>query len=99
VSAKTVSNSLEVLRESANKWLDRPLHKRYWALYIDGTNFRIQRRGSTEKEPLLVVLGIGEDDCERENIYSSLWVEGLAVLAADALNPNATKAETFQKRS
>lgn len=64
VSAKTVTNSLEVVRESANKWLDRPLNKRYWALYIDGTNFKIQRRGSTEKEPLLVVLGIGEDDCK-----------------------------------
>lgn len=64
VSAKSVTNSLEVVRESAEKWLDRPLTKRYWALYIDGTNFRIQRRGSTEKEPSLVVLGIGEDDCK-----------------------------------
>lgn len=64
VSAKSVTNSLEVVRESADKWLDRPLNKRYWALYIDGTNFRIQRRGSTEKEPSLLVLGIGEDDCK-----------------------------------
>ena len=30
------------------------------ALYVDGTNFRIQRRGSTEKEPTLVVLGMDE---------------------------------------
>ena len=30
---------------------------------------------------------------EREYIYSSLWVEGLAVLAAETLNPNANKAE------
>ena len=64
VSAKSVSNSLEVVRGSAEKWLDRPLNKRYWALYIDGTNFRIQRRGTTEKEPSLIVLGIGEDGCK-----------------------------------
>ena len=30
---------------------------------------------------------------EGDRIYSSLWVEGLAVLAAEALNPHATKAE------
>jgi putative transposase len=64
VSAKTVTNSLEIVRDSAEKWLDRPLNKRYWALYIDGTNFKIKRRGSVEKEPSLVILGLGEDGCK-----------------------------------
>lgn len=58
LSSDPVSKSLEVIEEKALDWLERPLKEEYWALYIDGTNFRIQRRGSTEKEPSLVVLGI-----------------------------------------
>lgn len=42
----------------------------YWALFVDGTNFNVQRRGSVEKEPSLVVLGLDERDC-----YSILAVE------------------------
>jgi putative transposase len=60
ISSDTVSKSLNLLEEKALNWLTRPLQKKYWALYVDGTNFRIQRRGSTEKEPSLVVLGIDE---------------------------------------
>lgn len=58
VSAQTVHNSLGLLEEKALAWLERDLTEKYWALFIDGTNFKIQRRGSTEKEPTLVVLGI-----------------------------------------
>ena len=61
VSTDTVSKSLEVVEEKALAWLERPLVKPYWALFVDGTNFRIQRRGSTEKEPSLVVLGLDEE--------------------------------------
>jgi putative transposase len=62
VSTDTVTKSLDVIEERALLWLERPLEKKYWALFIDGTNFRIQRRGSTEKEPSLVVLGIDQDN-------------------------------------
>ena len=62
VSKDTIAASYGLIEESAMKWLERPLEGKYWALYIDGTNFKIQRRGSTEKEPMLVVMGIGEDD-------------------------------------
>jgi len=62
VSKTTVQESLGVIQESAINWLERPINDEYWALYIDGTNFRIQRRGSTEKEPSLVVLGIDKND-------------------------------------
>lgn len=62
VSKSTVSDSLSQVKEEAQKWLTRPLTQPYWALYIDGTNFKIQRRGSTEREPSLVVLGIGESN-------------------------------------
>jgi putative transposase len=61
VSADTVSKSLGSIEEKASEWLTRPLVKKYWALYVDGTNFRIQRRGTTAKEPSLVVLGIDEE--------------------------------------
>lgn len=64
VSAKTISNSLDLVENRALDWLNRPLNeKKYWALYVDGTNFKIQRRGSTECEPSLVVLGIDENNC------------------------------------
>jgi len=62
VSKDTISASLGLLAGEAEKWLTRPLEKRYWALYIDGTNFKVQRRGSTEREPSLVVLGVDENN-------------------------------------
>jgi putative transposase len=68
VSRQTVSNSLGEIQEKAINWLTRPLTGRYWALYVDGTNFKIQRRGSTEKEPSLVVLGI--DEFNRKSILA-----------------------------
>lgn len=61
VSKDTVAASLELVSEKACQWLIRPLQDEYWALYIDGTNFRLQRRGSTESEPSLVVLGVNSD--------------------------------------
>lgn len=60
VSKDTISSTLTKMREPAEKWLTRPLTERYWALYVDGTNFKMQRRGSTETEPTLVVLGVNE---------------------------------------
>jgi len=62
VSKSMIQESLSVIQDSAINWLERPLEDEYWALYIDGTNFRIQRRGSTAKEPSLVVLGISKND-------------------------------------
>lgn len=68
VSSDTVSKSLGLVEEQALGWLERPLTERYWALFIDGTNFHIQRRGSTEREPSLVVLGM--DGKNRMSILS-----------------------------
>jgi transposase-like protein len=62
VSTDTVTKSLDSIEEKALKWLERPITEKYWALFVDGTNFRIQRRGSTEKEPTLVVLGINSNN-------------------------------------
>jgi len=70
VSTNTVSESLGAIEEKALGFLTRRIDKKYWALFIDGTNFRIQRRGTTAKEPSLVVLGIDERNC-----FSILAVE------------------------
>jgi putative transposase len=62
VSPTSVSESLELISDKALGWLVRPITRGYWALYIDGTNFHVQRRGSTEKEPSLVVVGVDDDN-------------------------------------
>ena len=62
ISKGTVTGSLDLIREESTRWLTRPITERFWALYVDGTNFKVQRRGSTEKEPLLVVLGVSESN-------------------------------------
>jgi putative transposase len=63
LSTTSISDSLSLVEESALGWLTRPLSgSKYWAMYIDGTNFKVQRRGSTEKGPSLVVLGIDSND-------------------------------------
>lgn len=58
----SVNASLSLVEDEAKRWLDRPLDREYWALYVDGTNFKVQRRGSTAREPALVVLGIDESN-------------------------------------
>jgi len=94
VNKDTVTDSLGAIQGQAEKWLTRPISKKYWALYIDGTNFRIQRKGSVSKEPSLVVMGIDEDnyksilaiepgtrdssECWR-TVFSELKKRGLAV--------------------
>jgi putative transposase len=62
IGKDTVSSSLDLLTGEARNWLRRPIEKVYWALYVDGTNFKIQRRGSTRAEPSLVVLGVDENN-------------------------------------
>ena len=60
VEKDNILSCLNLVEDRALEWLTRPLNEDYWALYIDGTNFNIQRRGSTEKEPSLVVLGVSK---------------------------------------
>jgi putative transposase len=58
VSSNLVSSSLGLIEENALSWLNRPIVSEYWGLFVDGTNFRIQRKGSTQKEPTLVAIGL-----------------------------------------
>lgn len=62
VSKDSVSASLATVHEEAVRWLERPITEKYFALYVDGTNFKVQRRGSTSREPSLVVLGVDENN-------------------------------------
>ncbi|MBK7892797.1 MAG: IS256 family transposase [Bdellovibrionales bacterium] len=98
VSTDTVTKSLDVIEDRALEWLERPLEKKYWALFIDGTNFRIQRRGSTEKEPSLVVLGIDAESRmsiltiqpgQKDNAES--WREAFKDLIKRGLDPDAVQ--------
>lgn len=79
ISANTVTDSLNLVEDRALSWLQRPLLKRYWALYVDGTYFKVQRRGSVEAEPSLVVLGL-----DFENKRSVLAIEPGFKDSADA---------------
>lgn len=98
VSTDTVTKSLSSVEDKALKWLERPLEKKYWALFIDGTNFKMQRRQSTEKEPALVVLGIDGDN--RMSILAmqpghkdsaDCWKEVFKDLVVRGLNPQAVQ--------
>ena len=98
VSTDTVTKSLGIIEDKALAWLERPLEKKYWALFIDGTNFKIQRRGSTEKEPSLVVLGVDEEN--RMSILSispgykdnaESWREVFKDLVKRGLDPQAVQ--------
>lgn len=62
ISNKSVSNALQVLSPQAEKWLRRTITQKYWVLIIDGTYFKVQRAGSVEREPSLVVIGIDENN-------------------------------------
>lgn len=98
VSTDTVNKSLSVVEDKALDWLERPLEKKYWALFIDGTNFKMQRRQSTEKEPALVVLGIDSDN--RMSILAmqpghkdsaECWTEVFKDLVVRGLNPQSVQ--------
>jgi putative transposase len=62
VSHQTVAESLPLLSDHARQWLERPIEGQWWALTVDGTYFSVSRRGSVEKEPMLVVLGIDSEN-------------------------------------
>lgn len=98
VSTDTVTKSLGSVEDKALAWLERPLEKKYWALFIDGTNFKMQRRQSTEKEPALVVLGIDSEN--RMSILAmqpghkdsaDCWKEVFKDLVVRGLNPQSVQ--------
>ena len=96
VSTDTVTKSLSIVEDKALAWLERPLERKYWALFIDGTNFKMQRRQSTEREPALVVLGI--DTSNRMSILAmqpghkdsaECWTEIFKDLVVRGLDPQS----------
>ncbi len=98
VSTDTVTKSLTSVEDKALAWLERPLEKKYWALFIDGTNFKMQRRSSTEKEPALVVLGIDSSNCMSilamqpgHKDSAECWTEVFKDLVVRGLNPQSVQ--------
>jgi putative transposase len=62
VSHTEVGKALHTLVPAAKRFLTRPLgDRRFKYLYCDGTFFAV-RRGTVDKEPTLVVLGVDEHD-------------------------------------
>jgi putative transposase len=68
VSAQEVSEALHHIVPAARRFLDRSLADRKWVyLYVDGTNFHV-RRGTVQREPTLVVVGV--DDHGRKSVLA-----------------------------
>jgi len=59
-SAATVSNITEAAIENIEEWQQRPLHKRYSVLYLDGTYLKL-RRDDVANEVVYIVIGVNED--------------------------------------
>ena len=98
ISHQTVSSSLQLISGEAQKWLSRPITEPFWALIIDGTYFHVRRRGSVEKEPSLIVLGISENN--RRSILAiepgtrdsaDAWRSVFASLKERGLDPSRVK--------
>lgn len=74
VGKDMANDSMELIKEESIKWLDRDLSAaECWALLVDGTNFKIRRRDSVEKEPSLVVLGLTGDNYRSILAIDSGW--------------------------
>ena len=98
VSHETIAKTLPLVSEQATAWLQRPIEGQCWALLIDGSNFKVVRRGSVEKEPSLVVLGI--DQYNRRSILAiepgtrdsfQCWRSVFRSIKARGLNPEYIK--------
>ena len=58
-SKSTVSRITDLTMEEVYKFINRPLDKRYIAVFLDGLFFYL-RRGNVDKEPVIFALGIKE---------------------------------------
>lgn len=63
ISPTEVSNASTELKKSVEKWRTRDLsHEKIKYLIIDGVNFRMRINGSIQTVPILVVIGVREDN-------------------------------------
>jgi len=59
-SPTTISNITDVALEDIHKWHNRPLHKRYSVIYLDGMYIKL-RRVEVAKEVIYFALGVNEE--------------------------------------
>lgn len=60
-SKSSISNMMQTAREDIEKWLMRPLNKRYPIIYIDATYWHTRRVDSVSSEAYYTVLAVKED--------------------------------------
>ena len=70
-SKSTISRITDLTVEEVNRFVNRPLDKRYIAIFLDGLFFYL-RRGNVDKEPVIFALGIKETASKLYNTYYAL---------------------------
>jgi putative transposase len=66
LSAEHIGRCTDMVKESVNEWISRPLNKTYAVLFIDGVVVKIRRDGLIQKEVIYFVIGInteGHKEC------------------------------------
>ena len=98
VGKDLISRSLKSIEEKAKAWINRPLEDTYWALYVDGTNFNLQRKGTTLREPTLIVLGVNSKNQKSilsmtpgRKEHAQVWKTVFNDLLQRGLNPSKVK--------
>jgi putative transposase len=94
VSPTEVSNATTELKQAIEKWCTRGLfHEKIKYLIIDGVNFRMRISGSIEPVPILVVIGVKEDNTRPvlliqsgDKESASAWRESFRDLKARGLD-------------
>ncbi len=92
-SPQSISRLTQVVEEEVKGWRERPLHREYYAIYLDAIFLSI-RRGKSGKEPVYLALGIlpdgrrevlgfwlfgaeGESACNWEEVLKDLRERGV----------------------
>jgi len=94
ISHEEVSNATTDLKKSVEKWRCRSLsHERIKYLFIDGVNFHMRIAGSIEVIPILVIIGVREDNTRTVLLIQAgdkesalVWRESLRDLKARGLD-------------
>jgi putative transposase len=92
-SPASISRLTDITTQEIEKWRNRQVKEQYFALYVDATFLNI-RRGSVEKEPVYVVVGLDWDGTREvlgfwlfgsEGESASNWQDALVELKSRGL--------------
>lgn len=96
ISPQEVSNASKELKHAIERWRTRSLsHEKIKYMFIDGVNFRIRINGKVEIVPVLVVIGVREDNTRcvlciqmGDKESASVWRECFRDLKSRGLDPS-----------